>query len=183
MKKILMTLAAVAMMAVSANAQVYVGGSIGIGSVKNGNGDTETTYKFLPEVGFALNNNWSLGVVAGVSKGGCDFSGPYFNQDTDLEAVTINPYARYTLLHGKMVDAFIDGGVGFTSYDDVGTEFNIGLRPGLAVKLNNKVSFVTHFGLLGYRNFNPDYEGAKNSDMIGFDIDGNNITFGLYYNF
>ena len=82
-----------------------------------------------------------------------------------------------------MVDAFIDGGVGFTSYDDVGTEFNIGLRPGLAVKLNNKVSFVTHFGFLGYRNFNPDYEGAKNSDMIGFDIDGNNITFGLYYNF
>ena len=65
MKKILMTLVAVAMMAVSANAQVYVGGSIGIGSVKNGNGDTETTYKFLPEVGFALNNNWSLGVVAG----------------------------------------------------------------------------------------------------------------------
>ena len=96
MKKILMTLVAVAMMAVSANAQVYVGGSIGIGSVKNGNGDTETTYKFLPEVGFALNNNWSLGVVAGVSKGGCDFSGPYFNQDTELEAVTINPYARYT---------------------------------------------------------------------------------------
>ena len=60
MKKFLMTLAAATLMTISAQAQVYIGGSIGIGSEKNFNGDTETTYKFLPEVGFALNNDWSL---------------------------------------------------------------------------------------------------------------------------
>ena len=183
MKKFLMTLAAATLMAISAQAQVYIGGSIGIGSVKNFNGDTETTYKFLPEVGFALNNDWSLGVQAGLIKGACDFSETAFAQDTETEAVTINPYARYTFLHGKAVNAFIDGGIGYTSYDDVGSEFNIGLRPGLSVKLNNKACFVTHIGFLGYRTFNPDADNLDNSHVFGLDLDGSNITFGLYYTF
>ena len=45
MKKLMMTLAAATLMAISAQAQVYIGGSIGIGSVKNFNGDTATSVK------------------------------------------------------------------------------------------------------------------------------------------
>lgn len=54
MKKIVMTLAA-AIIAVSASAQVYVGGGVGIGSVKyeyGGGKQSVTAYKFIPEVGY-----------------------------------------------------------------------------------------------------------------------------------
>ena len=53
MKKVLMTLA-VAFIAVAANAQVYVGGNVGIGSSKSGDADAVTTYKVLPEIGSVL---------------------------------------------------------------------------------------------------------------------------------
>ena len=54
MKKILMTLA-VAFVAVAANAQVYVGGSVGIASSKQGGGKNVTTYQVLPEIGYNIN--------------------------------------------------------------------------------------------------------------------------------
>ena len=57
-----MTLVAVAM-AVSVNAQGYFGGSIGVASVKNGGADAETTYKFVPEIGWNFNSEWAAGVA------------------------------------------------------------------------------------------------------------------------
>ena len=57
MKKILMTMVAALGLAISANAQVYVGGGFAVQGHDNGN-DTYTTYKFLPEVGYNLNDNW-----------------------------------------------------------------------------------------------------------------------------
>lgn len=56
MKKILMSLA-VAFVALAANAQVYVGGNVGIASSKEGNADAVTTYKVLPEIGYNINEN------------------------------------------------------------------------------------------------------------------------------
>ena len=56
MKKFFMTLAA-AIIAVSASAQVYVGGNVGISSVKIAGGDSETAYKFLPEFGYNIDRD------------------------------------------------------------------------------------------------------------------------------
>lgn len=64
MKKILMTLA-VAFVAVAANAQVYVGGSLGVASSEILGGDDVTTYQVLPEIGYNINNNWAIGTVLG----------------------------------------------------------------------------------------------------------------------
>ena len=50
-----MTLVA-AVMAVSASAQVYVGGGVGIGSMDNGGDNNTTTYKFVPEIGYNFNS-------------------------------------------------------------------------------------------------------------------------------
>ena len=62
MKKILMTLA-VAFVAIAANAQVYVGGGVGIGSSKEGSHDAVTTYKVLPEIGYNVNKDVAIGTV------------------------------------------------------------------------------------------------------------------------
>ena len=181
MKKILMSLF-VAAMAMTANAQVYVGGSVGVGSVKLGSHDAETTYKFMPEVGYNLNSDWAIGVALGYQKGACTLGKGAYAQDVDTELLQVNPYVRYTAVKSKLINVFVDGGVGFGSYKDKGTQFELGLRPGVAVNLNENISFVAHVGFVGFESFSPKGDGDS-SNTVGVDLDGNNITFGLYFNF
>ena len=63
MKKIF-AIALVAMMTMTANAQVYVGGGIGFAS-ESYDGDSETVWSIMPEIGYNLNEDWAVGVVVG----------------------------------------------------------------------------------------------------------------------
>ena len=100
MKKIYMTLVA-AMFAVCASAQIYVGGNVGISSVDSDwSDDSETYYKLLPEVGYKFNDDWAAGVMFGWSKGQAELSG----LSDAVHTFEINPYARYTFFHSKVVN-------------------------------------------------------------------------------
>ena len=176
MKKIVLTLVA-AFAAISMNAQVYVGGSVGFTSVKSNGGDSETEFKFVPEIGYNFNDQWAAGIKIGYQDG-------YADMDDDFESykgrkvLTINPYARYTFVKSDVVSLFVDGGVNFEKFDGIDDALlGIGLTPGVALNLSDKLSFVTHFGFVGYRGWNSD------NNKFGLDLNGNNLTFGLYYNF
>ena len=160
MKKILMSLA-VAFVAIAANAQVYVGGGVGIGSSKEGSHDAVTTYKVLPEIGYNVNKDVAIGTVIGWGKG----APTEIEQDNLRNYITVQPYVRYTFAHTKYVNAW-----------------SAGLKPGIAVNLNKKVSFVAHVGFAGWQSVKV--KGLpKDSHAWGANLDGNNITFGAYYNF
>lgn len=177
MKKIYMTLVA-AMFAVCASAQIYVGGNVGISSVDGDGIDNETYYKLLPEVGYKFNDDWAAGVMFGWSKGQVSLSG--FPADA-VHTFEINPYARYTFFHSKVVNLFCDGGFGYKHYNGSANQWSIGLKPGIEVKLN-KFSLVAHVGFLGWEQVKGIDDGPKVSEW-GVNLDGNNITFGVYYNF
>ena len=183
MKKIMMTLAAVAV-AATMNAQVYVGGSLGFETTSH-DGNTNTSFKLLPEIGYNLDDNWAVGIAFGYSE----------NKDTEEvgnvevsvknKKFIINPYARYTFAKFDKVNVFVDGGLEYAHYDNHGSKnnsFGIGVRPGVAVNLNDKLSFVSHIGWLGYKNSKDDYDGAKAANTFGIDL-SSNVSFGLYYNF
>ena len=173
MKKIFITLVG-AVMDLCVNAQVYVGGGAGVYNISDDDNDA-TVFKFVPEVGYTFNDDWSAGVAfgwEGTTEGG-------------KKTVSVNPYARYTFTHGKMVNVFVDGSVGYShsynaGYDADGIE--IGLKPGVAVNLGDHLSFVTHIGFVGYQNI-KDNKTKDKTDIWGVDVDGSNITFGLYYSF
>ncbi len=173
MKKFLMTLT-VALMAISANAQVYVGGGFGIASTSVDGGDDETTFKFVPEVGYTFNDEWAVGAAfgwEGASKG--------------AKTVSVNPYVRWTFFKSSIVSAFVDGSFEYDHEYGDGHDadgFGVGLKPGVAVSLNNHLSFVTHVGFLGYEHIKNNKTDAK-ADRWGLDVDGRNIIFGLYYSF
>ena len=116
MKKLLMTLVASVAIAVSANAQVFVGGSVGFGSVKVAGNDSEVTYKIVPEVGYNFNKNWAIGLKIGYQKGACNLVDENIAQDVNTKVFTVAPYGRYTFVHSKYVNVFIDLGLGFASY-------------------------------------------------------------------
>ena len=181
MKKVMMTLVA-ALMTVAASAQVYVGGSLGIGSVKLGANDAKTSFKIVPEIGYNINDEWAVGLAIGYQQGECKLGKADYLQETEMKLFGVNPYVRNTFLRTKYVNVFVDGGLTYQTVKDFGSDFQIGLKPGVAVNFNDKLSFVAHIGFIGYETFSPKGDG-KSSNTVGVDLDGNNITFGLYWNF
>lgn len=171
MKKIFL-LAVVAIMAISASAQNwYLGGSIGFNHVKV---DDEKTSNFTiaPEVGYNLNSNWAIGAAL-----------DYTWEKDSYNVFTIQPYARYSFFRteNNLLSLFVDGGfgLGFISPDegDSTTVWSIGLKPGLALNVTEKFSFVAHVGFFGYE----DYKEAGKHTGLGLDF--NKLSFGFYYNF
>lgn len=176
MKKIMMTIAA-AFVATAMNAQGYIGGSVGFAS-ESYDGNSTTVWSIMPEVGYNISENIAIGAVLGYGEAGKD--------EAKVKKFSVAPYARFTVAKLEKINVFIDGGVGYTNTKVAGVktnEFEVGLKPGVAVNLNDKLSFVTHFGFLGFNTSKPDYDGAKATNTFGFNLDGNNLTFGLYYNF
>ena len=180
MKKVFMTMVA-AMVAMTMNAQIYVGGSVGFGSAKLGGGDSESTYKIVPEVGYNLNEQWAIGVMVGYQKGSCDFGNLDFNPGK-TEVFAVNPYVRYTFFESDMVNLFLDGGIGFASYKDAGSAFQVGIRPGIALKPCEEISLVAHLGFGGFETYSPKGDGDS-SNAFGINFDNSNIMLGVYYNF
>lgn len=171
-----------AMISMAASAQWYAGGSLGVMSVKPiGGGDSETVYKVVPEVGYNLNDEWAVGVKLGYQKGLCSFESSY-GQNVDTEVFQVSPYARYSFFDSDPIKLFVDGCIGFASYKDLGTEFQLGLRPGIAFTPVDNLSLVAHVGFVGFTNFSPKGDG-KSGTMAGVDFDNANILFGIYYNF
>ncbi len=179
MKKIFMTLVA-CVMTICASAQVYVGGNAGIASIDNGGDDDETIYSLLPEVGYKFSNDWALGVAFGWSKGQLQMSNGDMACSNNLtKTFEINPYVRYTALHGKLVNLFVDGAFGYKHYNGGGETYSLGLKPGVELKLD-KFSLVAKCGFVGWQK--SQYHHAKTT-VWGVDFDTNNISLGVLYNF
>ena len=184
MKKIMMTLAAVCV-AATMSAQVYVGGGVGFQTTSQ-DGNSETFFKLVPEIGYNLDENWAVGIAVGYGEHKTTLKSGNLKTTAKVKAFEIAPYARYTFAKFDKVNLFVDGTVDYLHTDNAGDKnntFSIGLKPGVAVNLNDKLSFVAHAGFLGYQNSKDDYEGAKAANTFGFDLDGSNLSFGVYYNF
>ena len=201
MKKIMMTLAAVCV-AATMNAQVYVGGTLGLGfenklTDKDGKEATGMTFQIKPELGYNLDEKSSVGIVLGfgvTNNSNEMFKGNAFaaaiggNIKTDKSAIqfTVAPYYRYKFVQFDKVDLFIDAQVGFTytKYDELNNStFNVGVRPGVAYNANDKISFVAKLGKGLF------FESSKDKDSDAkskFGLDANTLApleIGMYYNF
>ena len=185
MKKFFMTLAAVCV-AATMNAQVYVGGGLGLASTSQ-DGDTNTKLKLMPEIGYNINDSWAIGVAFGYSEYEQKVTNGNLTVSAKDKVFQINPYARYTFAKFDKVNLFLDGGFDYIHEDPAAghkvNTFGLGIKPGIAVNLNDKLSFVAHAGFLGWQSEKEDVDGAKAANTFGFDLDGSNLSFGVYYNF
>ena len=170
MKKIIVIIAA-ACISFAANAQLYVGGAI------HGLFNDNTSIGIYPEAGYALNETFTVGAAL-------DF-------DTRKDAYTsfgINPYLRWNCLDLDPVKVFVDCGFMFVSFNNKAvdksyTAFQLGVRPGFAIPLNDNLSFVSHVGFLGYTVNDNNNVWTISDEGFGIDLSGYNVTCGLYYNF
>lgn len=178
MKKIMMTLAAIAV-AATMNAQGYVGGSLAFTSEKADydGAKASTNFKIMPEIGYNLDEKLAVGVTLGFTS----------DKDGDADAVTtfeIAPYVRYTFAKLDMVNFFVDGELSYATKKDTYNKFGIHIKPGVAVNVNDKVSFVAKLGTdgLGWTNTNDKIHDYK-TNKFGLDLSTLDLEFGMYYNF
>lgn len=177
MKKLFLT-AAVALITVAASAQVYLGGEVGFWRNYDAN---NTLTQIKPEIGYQLNDKWAVGTTLG-------YLYDYHKLVRRGSVFTVEPYARYTVAKFGPVNVFCDGGAGIASEHVNGagsfTAWNVGVKPGVAVNLTEKLSFVTHFGFVGYRDADGNHAQTPWGDTgLGAKFSGNELTFGLYWNF
>lgn len=184
MKKFLMTIAAV-FAAVNMNAQFFVGGGIGFASYDDGT-ESKTSFKFMPEVGYVLDENMAVGVTFGYEQGYVSSGINSQSGSGDFpKTFSVAPYLRYSFAKFGPVSVFADGQLSYKNIDrDAYKEnaFGLGILPGIAVSLTPELSFVSHLGYLGYNQVKADSDGAKARSSVGLNLT-NGLSFGLYYNF
>ena len=123
MKKIILT-ALVAVASLSANAQVWLGGSLGFGHENVKDTSKETTFTIAPEVGYKLNDNWDIAIGLGF---GFENYDPEKGVQIKTTSISVNPYARYTFAKAGIASFFVDGGfnVGHVK-EDIKNGYNLG---------------------------------------------------------
>ncbi len=185
MKK-LMLAAAMMVAAISASAQVYIGGSLSYEYSKaNKDADGLSSFKIFPEVGYNLDKNWAVGIQLGF--GINDTMKKDGSGKVTTSAFTVAPYARYTFAKSGIASFFVDGGIQFTSLgtDTKGNTFGVGFRPGVKIAASNKVDLVAKLGYLGYQTANEDAQAQGygfEKDKFGFGVSGTKLEFGIYFN-
>lgn len=184
MKKFFLMIA-VALVSLTASAQVYVGGEVGVWRNSDAN---HTSLTINPEVGYQLSDKWDLGI-------GIDYSHNY-SKGLKVNAFGVDPYARWSFAKFGPVSLFLDMTAGVSTYktkfrdndaSDANTAWRVGVTPGVKVALAKNIDFVAHCGFLGYRDSDDAYEGGTLSpygeDGFGFNVNGNSLTFGINYRF
>ena len=188
MKKIILSLM-VAFCSLAANAQVYVGGEAGLWRNPDNN---NTDFTIRPEIGYELSDKWDIGLSIGYAH---NYDGnKKHTKYNKLNSFDVNPYARWTFAKLGPVNLFLEVGFGVETYkaktgnddievkEDAHTAWNIGVKPGLSIDVAKHLQFITHVGFLGYRDSDDHYNDHK-GDGFGFNLNSNDLTIGLLYQF
>lgn len=172
MKKFLLMVVVMMTTLVAGAQEMYMGGGI---SLWRNNDAEKTTFTISPEVGYNLSSEWALGVEVAYAHN--------YKEELTFNSFALAPYARYSFYENKVVRLFLDMGFGFSTskakHCDAVNGFEIGLKPGMAIKLNHHFSVVTKLGFAGYRD---DYfKGGSNGYGVSFDSE--DISLGIHYEF
>ncbi|MCM1163171.1 MAG: porin family protein [Muribaculaceae bacterium] len=154
---------------VSASAQFYAGGTLGVSVVhasSDGASATQSAFAVTPELGYDINPTWAVGITVPVA---------YSHNDSyNTTKVGILPYVRCTFASASIVDFFgeLALGYGHQKTGDYGVGgFDSGLRPGMKINFNDKFALVARTTLLAYSH----YDGVNG---VGFAInDGFELGF------
>ena len=188
MKKVLLTFAVV-IMALAANAQVWMGGSFGFASTKASK-DAKPIYDYsiAPEVGFTVAPK--LDVAIGLKYAGKSAKDEVLGvvAKESISAFAVQPYLRYKAINCGKVGFFIDGGFEYgyavekATIDTFSEEmsssyFMVGLKPGISFAASDNITFAARIGSLGY------YKQKDGESRWGVNVDNSAFTFGVYWTF
>ena len=156
----------------AANAQMWVGGSLGLDMAKQKEGDAYVQFTLSPEFGYNITDKWAIAGALEISTS---------NADGNPFVFAINPFARYSFARVGIANFFVDGGINFglqTFDGDCYGLVGFGVRPGVKLELNKHLALEAKTGYLGYR-----YRGSNETHTFGLGVNNEQLSFGLVYEF
>lgn len=169
MKKAVFILIIVLAGVFSAQAQVWVGGSVSARLSKD-----SQSFSIAPDVGYDFSNvPFSIGCSV-------EYGGTFQSNEAYSQYLILGPFFRYSVCDlNERFSLFVDL---YSDFDvlEFGI-FDVGLSPGISFDLSEHWSAEFSFGLLEY-----DWEqipDEKPSQTFGFSFEAVAPSFGLYYSF
>lgn len=179
----------------AANAQLYIGGTFGFTSRKDVNEVSKKDFKFVPEIGYQLNEKVFIGANLGYRHiENTKDSGFTYACDKYI-SFGVAPYIRYNLYQNEKVRIFADGVASLwhvkykglqnageqTGKNIDGNRWTAGIRPGIAYDATQHFSFIAKIGWLGYSS--TKMNGYKATGTWNTDLDTDNLAIGFLYHF
>lgn len=149
--KNLLTFAIGLLLSMTLNAQVYVGGNLGLSlsrDVRRGNLGISGTNQLsvAPEVGYTFNKYLSMGASVG-----------YSLREGESYSLSVAPYFRYTFVQWEHFGLFVDALYEYTTLlQSSPSRINLwkaGLAPGIKVPITPKCGLTTRIAFIGWKSF------------------------------
>ena len=195
-KKLFATLAFLAI-TTTTNAQMSIGGEIGLGtSHTHQTGSSDNTFFIRPEMEYGLSTKLSVGLALGYEYKGETAEG-------HSNTWSVQPFVRHTFLEIGAFSAFVDGALDFSTshtrqYKENTNAIGAFVRPGICYSLTRHFSLEAHLGdgLYYSHIWNAGFEGERHADgttrylpqdkqntnKFGFKL-LSEICFGISYDF
>ena len=195
LRKLFLSLTFLLIVCEAANAQLYIGGTFGFTSRKDVNEVSKKDFKFVPEIGYQLNEKVFIGANLGYRHmENTKDSGFTYACDKYI-SFGVAPYIRYNLYQNEKVRIFADGVVSLwhvkykglqnageqTGKNIDGNRWTAGIRPGIAYDATQHFSFIAKIGWLGYSS--TKMNGYKATGTWNTDLDTDNLAIGFLYHF
>ena len=164
----------------AANAQFYVGGTLGVGCVTTkveGESSTAATYSISPEFGYKLNKWIAIGATLGAT-----YTEPADAGD-DITLFEFAPYLRATFVSLKAIDFFADATFSYQYAKNHGTDISVdgvgfGIAPGFSVNMTDRWKLLGRTVIFQHSSVGDDIKVKT----TGFAL-ANNFTVGVLYQF
>ena len=169
MKKLFLTLILAFSGIITAQAQMWLGGSV------NANFNKETkVFSIAPDVGYCIPNT-PFSIACAV-----EYGGSLSKDEGYSHSLIVSPYFRYDICEiGERFSSFIDLASDFDALEF--SSFDIGLCPGISFNLTEHWSTEFSFGFLGYK-WEQDLDDKTDQGFV-LDFATAVPSFGIYYNF
>jgi hypothetical protein len=180
----------------TANAQIYAGGSFNfrVGGTQNDNGDnlsTTVSFGLYPEVGYYISDRWDAGVNLGVRVG--SDKNHVSGAKTKTNSWQFSPYARFAVIRAGDFEVLGKGSVFFNGgKNDRGIKYfgsGVEITPILAYNLNEHITLQA---ILNFASYGSTYTKNKDGDAaydfnVGFNTNNvagiGDLTVGFIYKF
>lgn len=145
-----------------AQAQLYIGGHIGLTSGPNGTG---LGVNIAPEVGYRVSNMFTVGGLV--------------SYQSSISAFGVTPYGRLNAVTlGDRLRLFLEARVPFRFANDY-QSYGFDIHPGIVFRIADRMSLMAHIGTFGYVYSRSSTQVLSNGWVAR--LDGNSITLGFCF--
>lgn len=175
MKKVILLLI-LTCASLAANAQAYIGGTLGLGvatASSGSNSATAVSVGIAPEAGYYFNRTWALGASLGVNHQSVS--------DDNVTTFYVLPYVRASFAHTGSFDFFCELAMGYAheSNERYGAGgFAAALRPGFVAHLSKTFGLTGRMNLMSFTH----QGGFVDVNTFSFEI-SNKIELGMQFTF